>query len=135
MTTWSAETIATIDATLRACPHCGPMPAMPELVQNDTSGRWQVFCGPCGSSSGSSKEPEDAAGHWNSRHVGGPELGTTSAARTSLAVFLSNRLSDVSTGTSRPVYGFASRERQQQAYRLAREIIQQVNDALQADRR
>lgn len=133
--TWTREAIAGIEATLRPCPHCGPMPAMPELVLGDASRRWQVFCGPCGSSSGSTADPQDAADSWNSRHVGGPEIGSTSAARTTLAVFLSNRLSDLSTGTARPIYGFASRERQAQAYRLAREVVQETNRILRNDGR
>jgi hypothetical protein len=106
------------------------MPAMPELVMSEVSGRWQVYCGPCGSSSGSTREPQQAADLWNSRHVGGPEIGTTSSARTALAVFLGNRLSDLSPGTDAPIYGFSSRERQEQAYRLAREILAAVNRSL-----
>jgi hypothetical protein len=121
---------ARIVETLRPCPHCGPMPARPELVRGDASRRWQVFCGPCGSSSGSTREPQDAADAWNSRHVAGPELGTTSAAQVALAVFLGNRLADLSAGTALPVYGLASPERQTEAFALAREVLEIVNRSL-----
>jgi len=122
-----AAEIASIEATLKPCPHCGPMPAMPELVRNDTSTRWQVFCGPCGSSSGSSKEPRDAADHWNSRHVSGPELATTGAALTRLALLLGNGLKDLTPSEVPPVYGFATKQRQARAYELAREIVDMLN--------
>ena len=122
MTSPTSEQIAAIDATLKPCPHCGPMPAMPELVRNDVARRWQVFCGPCGSSSGSCREPQEAADHWNSRHVSGPSLATTGTALTKLALLLGNRLADLTPSAAEPIYGFSTLERQQRAYALAREI-------------
>ena len=60
--------------TLEPCPHCGPMPAHPEAIQ-DHLGYWRVICGPCGSSSGTLPEGErwpDARQRvidgWNKRH-------------------------------------------------------------------
>jgi len=117
---------------LRACPHCGPLPAMPELVRSDVSRRWQVFCGPCGSSSGSCRTPEEAAKHWNSRHVEGPEIGSSSAACTTLALWLSNTLADLSYGTERPIYGFRTAERQARAYEMAALVIEHVNHRLRS---
>lgn len=103
---------------------------MPELVRSDVSGRWQVFCGPCGSSSGSSRTPEEAAAHWNSRHVEGPEIGSSSAACTTLALWLSNTLKDLSYGDEPPVYGFRTPERQARAYEIAALVIGHVNQRL-----
>lgn len=119
-------------ASLRACPHCGPMPAAPELVRSETSGRWQVFCGPCGSSSGSTKEPEQAAALWNSRFAEGSEAPSSSPALSQLAVFLANRLNDLSPNTARPSYGFPNAERQDLAYRLARDIVLLINRQIAA---
>lgn len=115
---------------LRACPHCGPMPAMPELVLSDVSRRWQVFCGPCGSSSGSTRTPHEAANLWNSRHVEGAELGTSSAASSVLALWLSNTLADLSYSKATPTFGFSSPDRQDRAYELARMILSHVNERL-----
>jgi hypothetical protein len=103
---------------------------MPELVLSDVSRRWQVFCGPCGSSSGSCRTPAEAAAHWNSRHAEGPEIGSSSAARTTLALWLSNTLKDLSYGDEPPVYGFRTPERQARAYEMAALIIQHVNHRL-----
>lgn len=118
---------------LRACPHCGPLPAMPELVRSDVSGRWQVFCGPCGSSSGSTRTPHEAARAWNSRAVGLPEIPTSSAAVTELAVILSNMLADLSPSDDRPRYGFASPERQAQAYGVAHLVTACMNERANRD--
>ncbi len=128
-------TLAEITAALRPCPFCGPLPAMPELVLSDVSGRWQVFCGPCGSSSGSCRTPHDAAAHWNSRHVEGPEIATTSAARTTVALWLSNELADLSPSDAPPRFGFATRERQTRAYDLAAILLAHVNHRLLGSKR
>lgn len=118
---------------LRACPHCGPLPAMPELVRSDVNGRWQVYCGPCGSSSGSSRTPAQAAASWNSRAPGPAEMPTSSAAVTELAVILSNMLADLTPSNERPRYGFASPERQAQAYDTAHLITACMNGRAQRD--
>lgn len=126
----SPDDVAKIEASLRPCPFCGPLPAMPELVRSDVSGRWQVYCGPCGSSSGSCRMPDEAAAHWNSRHVEGPELGTSSAARTTVALWLSNSLADLAPSQEPPRFGFASPDRQARAYVLAGMILSHVNHRL-----
>lgn len=119
-----AEALAT---SIRPCPHCGPMPAMPELVRSDVSRRWQVFCGPCGSSSGSSRDPRSAVESWNSRHVSGPELATTSPALTRLALLLGNSLSDLSPSSEPPRYGFRDDRTRLRAYELARDLVTLIN--------
>lgn len=119
--------IAGIQSGLKPCPHCGPMPAMPELVLSDTSRRWQVFCGPCGSSSGSSRRPEDAAAAWNSRHVTGPEIGSNSPAVTMLALLLGNSIEDLSASTRAPIYGFKDDATRQRAYVVARDVVLLIN--------
>lgn len=124
------ETIAAIEASLRPCPFCGPLPAMPELVRGDGSRMWQVFCGPCGSSSGTSRDPAAAAASWNSRSIGGPELPTSSAAITSLAIMLSNSLKDMTPTDMPPMYGFRSPERQQMAYALAHQAVATMNETI-----
>jgi len=129
----SKARIAEIEVVLRPCPHCGPLPAMPELVRSDVSGRWQVFCGPCGSSSGSNRRPEQAAESWNSRAAGPPEIPTSSAAVTELAVMLSNMLADLTLSSQTPRYGFATPERQARAYDAAHLITACMNERAQRD--
>jgi hypothetical protein len=54
---------------LRACPHCGPRMVEPDAVEHpDDSGRWQVFCGGCGSSSGNCSSRDKAVALWNQRY-------------------------------------------------------------------
>lgn len=53
---------------IHPCPHCGPYQSMVDSTQCDVSNRWQVFCGRCGSSSGSCKTEEDARDLWNKRN-------------------------------------------------------------------
>lgn len=50
--------------TLIGCPHCEK--SMCDAVENDY-GRWQIFCGACGSSSGTYKTREEAVAGWNRR--------------------------------------------------------------------
>ncbi len=109
------------------CPHCGPMPAAPELVRSDVSGRWQVFCGPCGSSSGSSRNPKDAVDQWNSRWCGVVTMPHSSAAITGLALVLGNSIRDLSQSDEPPRYGFSSKEKGLRAYQLARIIMGFLN--------
>ena len=52
------------------CPFCGPGMSVVETVLSDQSGRWQVFCGACGSSSGSTKTEAEAIATWNRRGGG-----------------------------------------------------------------
>lgn len=112
---------------LLACPHCGPMPAHPELVRSDVSGRWQVFCGPCGSSSGSCKEPAQAADLWNSRAPERPAIPHSSTALVQLALLIGNSVADLSPPTGRPIFGFSSKEKHVQAFRLARMAVGLLN--------
>jgi hypothetical protein len=126
----SEHVIAAIEATLLPCPHCGPLPAHPELVRSDVSRRWQVFCGPCGSSSGSTREPADAADNWNGRWSPGPCIPNGSAALTTLALFLGNSVADLSHNPEAPRYGFSSKEKQERAYGLARAIVDGMNESI-----
>jgi Lar family restriction alleviation protein len=57
-------------AALLPCPFCGPGQSQVDLVQQDIGGRWQVFCGRCGSSSGvhpRDKTQAPAIAAWNTR--------------------------------------------------------------------
>jgi hypothetical protein len=103
------------------------MPAHPELVLSDISGRWQVYCGPCGSSSGSCKKPEQAAGLWNSRATERPSIPHSSSALIQLALLLGNSIADLSPSTERPIHGFSSRRKHEQAFRLARMAVGLLN--------
>lgn len=123
----SDQDTAALDATLLPCPHCGPMPAAPELVLSDVSKRWQVFCGPCGSSSGSSKDPQGAADGWNSRSTARPSIPHSSPALVQLALMLGNSVADLSPNTAAPIYGFSSDEKRLQAFGLARAIVAALN--------
>jgi len=127
MTMPDPELMAALDATLLPCPHCGPMPAAPELVRSDVSKNWQVFCGPCGSSSGSSKDPEKAADGWNSRATARPSIPHSSPALVQLALLLGNSVADLSPNQAAPVYGFSSDEKRLQAFGLARSVVALLN--------
>lgn len=50
---------------LKPCPHCPR--SMIDPVQCELSNRWQIFCGACGSSSGSYKTEAEAIVGWNKR--------------------------------------------------------------------
>jgi hypothetical protein len=119
--------IAAIEAALLPCPHCGPMPAAPEMVLSDTSRHWQVYCGPCGSSSGSSKDPQRAADGWNSRASARPSIPHSSPALIQLALLLGNSVADLSPNEAAPVYGFSSDDKRLQAFDLARRVVALLN--------
>lgn len=121
------DALAAITRTLRPCPHCGPMPAMPELVRSDVSRLWQVYCGPCGSSSGASRDPAAAAAGWNSRHASGPDIASTSPALTSLALLLGNSIDDLAPSTRPARFGFKDDATRIAAYALARDIVLLLN--------
>jgi len=57
------------DERLKHCPHCGPFQSYCDVVQSDINHRWQVFCGRCGSSSGSCRTEDKAIELWNQRPV------------------------------------------------------------------
>lgn len=94
------------------------------------SKHWQVFCGPCGSSSGSSRDPARAVDAWNGRWCPGPRLPDNSAALTTLALFLGNSVADLSHNPEAARYGFSSMEKQEQAYGLARAIVDGLNRSI-----
>lgn len=50
---------------LLPCEHCPN--SMVSTILGDVSLRWQVFCGRCGSSSGSCKTEDEAIKLWNTR--------------------------------------------------------------------
>ena len=50
---------------LKPCPHCPK--SMVDALESEYGGRYQVFCGACGSSSGSCKTKTDATALWNCR--------------------------------------------------------------------
>lgn len=50
---------------LKNCPHCPK--SMIDVLLVEATNRWQVFCGCCGSSSGSHKTKEQAVIGWNTR--------------------------------------------------------------------
>ncbi len=49
------------------CYHCGKDKSVCSAIQCETSNRWQVFCGACGSSSGSTRTYFEAVELWNKR--------------------------------------------------------------------
>ena len=69
---------------IKPCPHCGPERSVCSAQVSDLSRRWQVFCGACGSSSGSCATKEEAIAAWNRRAPAAPSGGPSveSLART-----------------------------------------------------
>lgn len=63
---------------LAPCPHCGPGQSMCDPVEDILGKRWQVFCGRCGSSSGSYKTEAESIAGWNRREA--PALSTAALA-------------------------------------------------------
>lgn len=53
---------------LLPCEHCGPGKSRCRTVECPISGRWLIFCGACGSSSGSRKTEKQAIELWNTRY-------------------------------------------------------------------
>lgn len=114
-----------LEKLLRPCAHCGPMPAMPEFVEN--YGRWQVFCGPCGSSSGSAKTREQAAYHWNSRYAGPPEFPHSGPGLRAIAVFISQMVPDLSIPAGMKPWGARTLVEQDRAHDVAAALIAAMN--------
>lgn len=71
------------------CRHCGPERSICEAVFSDMSGSWQVFCGACGSSSGSCKTEVEAVALWNTRAA--PSAGLREALEQAAADVLAER--------------------------------------------
>ncbi len=51
--------------TLLYCPHCGHSGVA--AIEDEISERWKIYCGGCGSSSGSCETIQDAKALWNAR--------------------------------------------------------------------
>ncbi len=89
---------------LLSCPFCGHGMSQVDTAFDDTSQRWRVWCGRCGSSSGTSPRKEGskeaAIKHWNTRD--GIQLSTDASSSRSPSLHrepLLNNSSDTTLST------------------------------------